>query len=95
MGSDVTQQGVKISLLIENFHSTMSLVPGVKYNLLSNIQEMTSLLLRHGCTHIADWLDKDTTELTQVTLKKIADEGDDQSLDFHLVKYFTCKQRNR
>ena len=56
----------------------------IKYSLLTNIQEMTSL--RHGCTHIAEWT---TNELTRVTLKKIVDEGDDQLFDFHQVNYFT------
>ena len=56
----------------------------IEYSLLSNIQEMTSL--RHECTHIA------TNELIRVTLKRIADAEDDQSLDFHQVDYFTCKR---
>ena len=52
----------------------------IKYSLLTNVQEMTSLC--HGCTHTAEWT---TDELTRVTLKKIVD---DQLFE---VKYFTCK----
>ena len=58
----------------------------IEYSLLTNIQEMTSL--RHGCTHIAEWT---TNELTRVTLKKIVDEGDSQSFDFHQVNYSRVK----
>ena len=58
----------------------------IEYSLLTNVQEMTSL--RHGCTHIAEWT---TNRLIRVTLKKIIDEGDDQSFDFHQVNYFMCK----
>ena len=46
---------------------------------------MTSL--RHGCTHIAEWLEPNTDELTRVTLKKIVDEQNDQLFDFHQVNY--------
>jgi len=62
----------------------------IEYTLLTNIQEMTSL--RHGCTHIADWLEQNADELIHGTIKKIVDEGegDDQSFDFHQVNYFTC-----
>ena len=52
----------------------------IEYSLLMNVQQMT--LLRHGCTHVADWR---TNELTRVTLKKIVGEGDDQLLDFYQV----------
>jgi len=55
----------------------------IEYSLLMNVQKMT--LLRHGCTHIAEWT---TNGLTRVTLKKIVD---DQS--FHQVNYFTCKMQ--
>ena len=65
----------------------------IEYSLLTNIQEMTSL--RHECTHIAEWLEPNTDELTRVTLKKIVGEQNDQLLDFHQVNYFTCKQCNR
>ena len=61
----------------------------IEYSLLMNVREMT--LLRHGCTHIAEWT---TNESTRVTLKKIVDEGDDQLFDFHQVNYFTCKNAN-
>ena len=63
----------------------------IEYSLLTNIQEMTSL--RHGCTHIADWLDDPINNRTKVTLKQIV-IGDTQSFDFHQVNYFTCKQYN-
>ena len=59
--------------------------------LLTNIQEMTSL--RHGCTHIAEYLEPTTNELTCVTLKNIVGEGDGQLLDFYQVNYFTCKMQ--
>ena len=58
----------------------------IEYSLLANIQEMASL--RHGCTHIADWLEQNTNELTRVTLKRIVDEQDDQLFDFYQVNYF-------
>ena len=58
----------------------------IEYSLLTNVQEMTSL--RHGCTHMAEWLEPNTDELTRVTLKQI---GDTQLLSFDQVNYFTCK----
>ena len=58
----------------------------VECSLLTNVQQMK--LLRHGCTHIADWLDPIINEWTKVTLKQI---GDTQSFDFHQVNYLTCK----
>ena len=63
----------------------------IEYSLLNNVEEMTSL--RHGCTHIADWLEPTAYESTRVsvTLKRI-DEQNDRSFDFHRVNYFTCKQ---
>ena len=61
----------------------------IEYSLLMNVRERTSL--RHGCTHIAEWLEPTTHKLTQVSLKKIVGEGDDQLFDFHQVNYFTCK----
>ena len=64
-----------------------------EYSRLTNIQGMTSL--RHGCTHMAEWIESTASELTRVTLKKIVDEGDDRLFDFHQVNYFTCKQCNR
>jgi len=57
----------------------------VEYSLLTNVQEMTSL--RHGCTDTAEWLERNTDELTHVSLKKIVDEGDDKSFDFNQVNY--------
>ena len=65
----------------------------IEYSLLTNIQEMTSL--RHGCTHIAEWLEPNTVVLTRVSLKKIVDEQNDQLFDFHQVNCFTCKQCNQ
>ena len=47
------------------------------------MREMTSL--RHGCTHVAKWLEPVTDKLTHVTLKKIAGERNDQSFDFYQV----------
>ena len=61
----------------------------IEYSLLMNVREMTSL--RHGCTHIAEWLEPTTHKLTRVSLKKIVGEGDDQLFDFHQVNYFACK----
>ena len=61
----------------------------IEYSQLTNVQETTSL--RRGCTHVAEWLEPNADELTRVTLKKIVDEGDNQSFDFHQVNYFTCK----
>ena len=58
----------------------------IEYSLLTNIREMTSL--RHGCTHIAEWLESTTNELTRVTLKLIVDEQNDPLFDFHEVKLF-------
>jgi len=56
----------------------------IEYSLLTNVQEMT--LLRHGCTHTAEWLERNTDELTRVTLKKIVvDEQSDHSFDFYQV----------
>ena len=66
-------------------HECDAYIQWIKYSLLMNVQEMTSL--RHGCTHTAEWT---TNELTLVSLKKIVGEGD-QLFDFHQVNYFTCK----
>ena len=70
----------------------MCVYDGIEYSLLSNVQKMT--LLRHGCTHIADWLGSTINELTRVTLKKIVDERNDQLFDFHQVNYSTCKMQS-
>ena len=64
----------------------------IEYSLLNNVEEMTSL--RHECTHIADWLEPTAYGSTRVTLKRIVDEQNDRSFDFHRVNYFTCKQCN-
>ena len=58
----------------------------IEYSLLTNVQEVTSS--HHESTHIAEWLEPRTNELTRVTLKRIVVEGDDQSFDFHQVNYF-------
>src|SRR6185312_1185407 len=75
------------AFIMESWKNTKSeydaCIQWIEYSLLTNIQEMTSL--RHGCTHIAEFLELTTNELTRVTLKKIVDEGDDQSFDFHQV----------
>ena len=55
----------------------------IEYSQLTNVQEMTSL--RHGCTHMAEWLEPNADELTCVTLKKIIDKQNDQLFDFHQV----------
>ena len=85
------------SFIMESWSNTRNeydaYVHWIEYSLLANIQEMRSL--RHGCTHMAEYLELTTDELTRVTLKKIVDEGDGQSFDFHQVNYFTCKQCNR
>jgi len=57
----------------------------IEYCRLANIQEITSL--RHGCTHMAEFLELTTNELTCVTLKKIVGKQNDQSFDFHQVNY--------
>ena len=59
----------------------------IEYSLLTNVQQMTSL--HHECTHIAEWLESSTNELTRVTLKKIIDEQNDQ---FHQVNYSHCNR---
>ena len=41
--------------------------------------------LRHGCTHIAEWLEAATNELTCVTLRRIIDEQNGRLFDFHQV----------
>ena len=61
----------------------------IEYSLLTDVREMTSL--RHGCTHVADWLEPRTEESTRVMLKKIVDEQDNQLFDFHQVNYLMCK----
>ena len=55
-----------------------------KDGIFSNVEEMT--LLHHGCTHMVDWLEPSTNELTRVTLKRIVDRQNAQSLDFHLYQ---------
>ena len=70
-------------------HKVDAYIQWIEYSLLTDIQQMTSL--RHGCTHIAEWLEPTTHKLTRVSLKKIVGEGDDQLFDFHQVNYFTCK----
>ena len=78
------------SFIMESWSNVIKIydayIQWIEYSLLTNVREMTSL--RHGCTHIAEYLELTTNELTRVTLKKIVDEGDDQ---FYQVNYFTCK----
>ena len=64
-----------------------SYIQWIEYSLLINVQEM--IALRHGCTHIADWLEPTTNERTKVTLKQI---DDTLSIDFDQVNYFMSKQ---
>ena len=65
----------------------------IEYSLLTNVQQMTSL--HRECTHIAEWLEPSTNELTRVTLKKIIDEQNNQLFDFHQVNYLAYKQCSR
>src|SRR5206468_10291836 len=82
------------SFIMESWRNTTekydAYLQWIEYSLLTNVQEMTSL--RHGCTHIADWLEQTTDELTRVTLKRIQNY---QLFDFYQVNYFSCKQCNR
>ena len=56
----------------------------IKYSQLKNIQQMT--LLRHGCTHIAKWLEPTANEWTNVMLKEmIIDRQDALLFDFDQV----------
>ena len=57
----------------------------IDYSLLTDVQEMTSL--RHGCTHIAEWLEPTANILTSVTLKRIID-AQSFVFDFYQVNYF-------
>ena len=83
------------SFIMESWNNTNNkddaYIQWIEHSLLTNIQEMT--LLRHGCTHIAEYLEPTTNELTCVTLKNIVGEGDGQLLDFYQVNYFTCKMQ--
>ena len=66
----------------------------IEYSLLTNVQKMSSL--RHGCTHIAEWLEPTNKfKLTRVALKQIVDGQNAQSFYFHQVNYVTCKQCNQ
>ena len=69
-------------------HEYDAYIQWIEYSLLTNVREMTSL--RHGCTHVADWLEQTAT---RVILKRIVDEQTDQLFDFHQVNYFTCKMQ--
>ena len=74
------------------WHKYDAYVQWIKYSLLINVREMISL--RHGCTHIADWLDDPIiNNRTKVTLKQIV-IGDTQSFDFHQVNYFSVNNDN-
>ena len=69
------------SFIMESWKNTNNnydaYIQWIEYSLLSNVQMTSSL--RHGCTHVADWLEPTTDELTHVTLKKI------ESFDFYQV----------
>jgi len=66
----------------------------IEYSLLTNVQEMT--LLRHGCTHIAEWLESTNEfKLTRVALKQIVDGQNDQSFDFNQVNYVRINNANQ
>ena len=73
------------SFIMESWSNMASIydayIQWIEYSLLTKVQEIT--LLRHGCTHTAEWLERNTDELTHVTLKKIVD----QSFDFNQVNY--------
>ena len=68
-------------------HRTDSYIQWTEYSRLANIEE--SSLLRHKCTHTADWseLTPSTPESkpTKVLLKKIVDGQDAQLFDFYQV----------
>jgi len=74
------------SFLMESWSNMKNMydayIQWIECSLLKNVQEMTSL--RHGCTHIAEYLES-TNILTRVALKKIVDEQNDQLFDFHQV----------
>ena len=55
----------------------------IEYSLLTDVREMT--LLRHGCTHTANWLEPIENKPTRVSLKKIVNEQSDQLFDFYQV----------
>ena len=81
------------SLIIKSWSNVKSkydaYIQWIEYSLLTDVREMTSL--RHGCTHVADWLEQTADEPTRVILKRIVDEQNNQLFDFHQVNYFTCK----
>jgi len=64
-----------------------SYIQWIEYAQLINVEEASSL--RHGCTHVADWLQpiaKLDDGPVRVALKKIVNGKDAQSFDFHQVK---------
>src|SRR5436305_6934205 len=71
------------SFIMESWSNVINIcdayIQWIDYSLLTNVQQMTSS--HHSCTHMAEWLDLNTDELTRVTLKKIA-------FDFYQVKLF-------
>ena len=85
------------SFIVESWNNVKNeydaYIQWIEYSLLTNVQKMTSL--RHGCTHIAEWLEQTADKPTRVTLKQIVDGQNAQSFDFHQVNYFTCKQCNQ
>ena len=64
------------SFIMESWHNVKNeddaYIQWIEYSLLTNVQEMTSL--RHGCTHVADWLQQTADELTRVILKRLIEE---------------------
>ena len=72
------------SFIMESWSNVINMydayIQWIEYSLLTNIQQITSS--HHSCTHMAEWLELNTDELTRVTLKKII------AFDFHQVKLF-------
>ena len=80
------------SFIMESWNNTMDIhdayIQWIEYRcLLANIREMTTLL-RHGCTHIADWLEPIANEWTKVILKQIVDA------DFYQVNILCVNNAN-
>jgi len=73
---------------VENVYDTY--IQWIEYSLLMDVQQMASLILSHGCTHLANWLEPMTNEWTKVIFKKIVDGQDAQLFDFYQVNYFIC-----
>jgi len=80
------------SFIVESWNNVKNkydaYIQWIEYSLLTDVQQMTSL--RHGCTHIAKWLEPTANEWIKVTLKQIV-ISDTRSLNFHQVKYLRVK----